>query len=327
MVKQGLPACQYLGGLFLHSPLSIVKMRVFQLHTCMLKWLLISSLLVGPGGLFAHAQLRSDSLLIDGHYRVFHYNTPPKSLRGPGLVFVLHGSGGNGLGMIKSAAKMEERAITEQVLVVYPDGYKRYWNECRKASPAPANQENIDEQAFFDGMIGYFRKRYQIDPARVFAVGTSGGGHMAYKLALTMPNAFRAITAIIANLPDSTNMDCKPSGKAIAMMIVNGTLDPINPYQGGPVILGKNMNMGAVLSTDRTLDYWAGLARYQGKPNRETVPDADPADGKTIERYTYRQIGKPEIVLLKVIGGKHDYPGDLDVHQEALTFFMRQVQK
>jgi polyhydroxybutyrate depolymerase len=211
-------------------------------------------------------------------------------------------------------------------MVVYPDGYKRYWNECRKLSPAEANQLDINEQAFFSAMITYFEKRYRIDPAHVFAVGTSGGGHMVYKLALTMPATFRAVTAIIANLPDTSNLDCTPSGKPVAMMIVNGTLDPVNPYNGGPVILGKNMNMGEVRSTDRTLAYWADLARYQGKPAQETLPDVDPADGKTIERYTYKEQGKPEIVLLKVIGGKHDYPNDIDVHLEAWKFFQRQLK-
>ena len=175
-------------------------------------------------------------------------------------------------------------------------------------------------------MIAYFKKQYQINDGHVFAVGTSGGGHMAYKLGLTMPTAFKAITAIIANLPDSTNMDCAPSGKPMAMMIVNGTEDPINPYNGGPVILG-NMNMGVVKSTDQTLNYWATLARYQGKPTEESLPDTDPKDGKRIERYTYQEKGKPEVVLLKVIGGKHDYPNDIDVHAEALAFFMRQLRK
>ncbi|MBC3785824.1 alpha/beta hydrolase family esterase [Spirosoma utsteinense] len=282
-------------------------------------------LLAGLSASFARAQLVSDSLLIEGHYRVFHYNTPATLPDRSSLMFVLHGSGGTGEGMMKSTERMEQQANASRVLVVYPDGYKRYWNECRKLSPAQANLENINEQAFFDGMIRYFQKRYQIDPSRVFAAGTSGGGHMAYKLALTMPTTFRAITAIIANLPDSTNLDCQPSGKAVAMMIINGTLDPINPYQGGPVILGRNMNMGVVRSTERTLNYWAGLARYKGDPARESLPDVDPTDGKTIERYTYRQKGKPEVVLLKVIGGKHDYPNDIDVHLEALTFFMRQL--
>lgn len=274
----------------------------------------------------ANAQVLTDSLLIDGHYRTFHVNKPPESLHRPSLIFVLHGSGGDGRGMMKSAIKMEQQAIADNALVVYPDGYKRFWNECRKASPAQANLENINEQAFFEGMIQYFRKRYTIDEKQVFAVGTSGGGHMAYKLALTMPGKFRAITAIIANLPDTTNLDCVTSGKPVAIMIINGTEDPINPYNGGVVILGKNMNMGAVRSTDRTLAYWADLAHYQGKPVQENLPDVDPNDGKTIERYTYQEKGKPEIVLLKVIGGKHDYPNDIDVHTEALAFFMRQIR-
>lgn len=278
---------------------------------------------------FAHAlnaQIISDSILVEGHYRSFHFNTPSQTLKKPGLIFVLHGSGGNGKGMMKSAANMEKQANQENTMVVYPDGYKRYWNECRKASPALANTENINEQAFFDGMIDYFAKRYAIDRQQVFAVGTSGGGHMTYKLALTMPNRFRAITALIANLPDTTNLDCAPSGKPVPVMIVNGTLDPINPYNGGPVILGANMNMGEVRSSDRTLAYWAGLAGYKGEPRRENLPDTDPADGRTIERYTYKEKGRPEIVLLKVNGGKHDYPNDIDVHLEALRFFKRQVR-
>ncbi|WP_185155390.1 alpha/beta hydrolase family esterase [Rudanella paleaurantiibacter] len=275
---------------------------------------------------FAKAQLISDSLQIEGRYRSFHFNAPTQALRQPALVFVMHGSGGNGRGMMKAAEKMEQLAATSNTLVVYPDGYKRYWNECRKASPAQANLDDVNEQAFFTAMIGYFVKKYGVDTKQVFAVGTSGGGHMAYKLALTMPQQFRAVTALIANLPDTSNLDCVPSGKPVAVMIVNGTDDPINPYQGGPVVLGKNMNMGEVRSTDRTFAYWAELAGHTGSPTHETLPDTDPSDGKTVERFAYQTPGKPDVVLLKVNGGKHDYPNDLDVHVEALNFFRKQVR-
>ncbi|MBO0936731.1 prolyl oligopeptidase family serine peptidase [Fibrella sp. HMF5335] len=273
---------------------------------------------------YAHAQITKDSILIENNYRSFYYNTPTRPLRKPNLVFVLHGSGGNGRDMMRSAVAMDSVARTNNTLVVYPSAYKNYWNECRKASPAQANVEDVDEQAFFDGMIQRLKKRYDVDTKRVFAVGTSGGGHMTYKLAMTMPDAFRAITAIIANLPDSTNFDCVATGQPVAIMIINGTQDPINPYNGGPVILGKNMNMGNVLSTDRTLAYWADLAQYKGQPTLEKLPDTDPTDGRTIERYTYHASGKPDVVLLKVIGGKHDYPKDIDVHLEALRFFQKQ---
>lgn len=270
----------------------------------------------------ARSQVISDSLLIDGHYRSFHFLKPAGT--DASLIFVLHGSGGNGLGMRKRTTKLEAIAPAENLLLVYPDGYKRYWNECRKASPAATNVENIDENAFFGTMIDYFRKKYQINPKRTFAVGTSGGGHMAYKLALTMPERFRAITAIIANLPDTNNLDCPERHVALPVLIINGTRDKTNPYHGGEVRLGPQTNMGYVRSTDRTFRYWAALAGYSGKPQEQRLPDTDSADGKTIVEYTFRQPGKPEVTLLKVINGKHDYPNDIDVHLEAWSFFKRQ---
>jgi polyhydroxybutyrate depolymerase len=105
----------------------------------------ILALLIGYAG---QAQVVSDSLLIEGEYRRFHFHPPSHSLQRPSLVFVMHGSGGTGLGMMKGAAEKEGRATAENALVVYPDGYKKYWNECRKASPAEANRKNINEQAF-----------------------------------------------------------------------------------------------------------------------------------------------------------------------------------
>jgi len=270
------------------------------------------------------AQLISDSLVVDGHYRSFHFVKPASTSPEGSLVFILHGSGGSGKNMMKSTDGLAQQVATENVLLVYPDGYKKYWNECRKAASSLANQENIDEETFFKAMIGYFKSKHKISDRKVFAVGTSGGGHMCYKLAMTMPGKFRAVTAIIANMPDTDNMDCSESKVAIPIMIVNGTADPLNPYNGGMMKSG-NFIMGTVRSTDNSFRYWASLAGYDGEPLKELIPDNDPADGKTIERYTFKQKGKPEVVLLKVIGGKHDYPSDIDVHVEAWKFFKRQL--
>jgi polyhydroxybutyrate depolymerase len=274
--------------------------------------------------LHAQSQLLNDSILIDGHYRTFHFAKPESINSNRSLIFVLHGSGGSGIQIMLGAKKLAAIAATENILLVYPDGYQHFWNECRKASTATANKENINEEVFFDGMIQYFKKNYGIDQHKIFAIGTSGGGHMAYKLALTMPAKLTAITAIIANLPDAKNMDCLASGTAIPVMIINGTNDPVNPYNGGEVIIPGTV-LGTVLSTDETFHYWAGLAGYTGEPIKDLLPDLDPNDGKTIERYLYQQKGKPEIELLKVIGGKHDYPNDIDVYLESWNFMKRQI--
>lgn len=280
-------------------------------------------LLLCSAAFSAQGQLHSDSLLIEGHYRIFHFQKPAQT--NPTLIFILHGSGGSGLQIRPGAKKLEAIAPAENLLLAYPDGYKKYWNECRKTAPSAANVENINENAFFEAMLNYFKERYQMNEKRVFAVGTSGGGHMTYKLALTMPERFRAITAIIANLPDTNNLDCPEKRIAIPVQIINGTADNVNPYEGGEVKSSPQMNLGFVRSTDRTFQYWSSLAGYKRKPRMKSLPDTDPTDGKTIERYTFRKRGKPEVTLLKVIGGKHDYPNDIDMYLEAWSFFKRQL--
>jgi polyhydroxybutyrate depolymerase len=272
-----------------------------------------------------HGQVITDSVKIDNNYRTFNFTKPAASANAS-LIFVMHGSGGSGKAMMQSTTKLEQLAKTENFIVVYPDGYKHYWNECRKTANSEANRLNIDENAFFDALIAYFKKKYSINENQVFAVGTSGGGHMAYKLAVTMPRKFKAITAIIANLPDTNNMDCAEANVAVPVMIVNGTADTTNPYQGGEVI-SNNISMGFVRSTEKTFSYWSGLAGYAGEPVKTVLPDIDPLDGKAIERYSFQEKGKPEITLLKVIGGKHNYPNDIDVHVEAWAFFKRQIAK
>jgi polyhydroxybutyrate depolymerase len=241
------------------------------------------------------------------------------------LVFVLHGSGGAGMQVAQGARDLEAISTQENILLVYPDGYKNYWNECRKAATSAANVENIDENTFFSLMIDYFTKKYHADPQHVFVIGTSGGGHMAYKLAMTMPQKIKGITAIIANLPDSVNMDCTPANEPVSVMIINGTSDPVNPYMGGEVKI-TGAYLGTVRSTEETFKYWSALNGFSGQPVQANLPDTDPADGKTIVKYSYEQKGKPSAVLLKVIGGKHDYPNDINVNLEAWKFFKQEMK-
>ena len=282
-----------------------------------------TSLLIGILLFFigVKAQVINDSLWIDGHYRSFHFNKPPVSNTKASLIFVLHGSGGNGLKSMKSASKLMALAESEHILMVFPDGYKKNWNECRKNAPAAANVENIDENAFFSQMIDYGVANYKINPARVFAIGTSGGGHMVYTLAMTMPEKFKGITAIVANIPVPDNMDCVEKKMPMPVMIVNGTNDQTNPYNGGI----SSKNKGLVRSTDESFHYLATLDGYNGGPTMEALPDTDPTDGKTIEKYTYSQKGKPEVVLLKVVNGEHNNPKDIDVYLESWSFFKRQL--
>lgn len=272
---------------------------------------------------FSKAQVVTDSLFISGHYRLFHFNKPAQSSRNSSLIFILHGTGGSFSNMMKAAVNLDMKSRKENILIVYPEGYKHTWNECRKAASTPANLENIDENAFFSQMIDYFKINYKVDEKRVFVIGISGGGHMTYKLAMTMPEKIKAIAAIVASLPTEDNMDCVDSKQPISVMIVNSTSDPINPYEGGEVKISE-FSLGSVRSTQQTFMYWATLIGYTGNPSKQNVRQRHVTDSTMIEKYVYKQKNKPEVVLLKVINGKHEFPKGIDVFLESWNFFKRQ---
>jgi polyhydroxybutyrate depolymerase len=278
--------------------------------------------------LWVNAQSISDALFIDSHYRTFSYFPPQQDIKGGSLLFLMHGSGGSSEHMIRDAATLEALAVNDKLLVVYPNGYKKLWNECRKFSTAAANVENIDENAFFSAMIRFFKNKYGISEDKVFAAGFSGGGHMAYKLGLTMPNQIKAIAAIAANMPDSASNDCRFVGKPIPVLIINGTEDMTNPYNGGQMYVNHDY-FGAVMSSENTFSYWARLAGYDEAPVENALPDVDPNDHQTIVSYSFRSPNKVPVTLLKVVGGHHDYPSDIDLYVYAWQFFksLPQLQK
>ena len=273
----------------------------------------------------ADAQIVHDSILIGPNYRSFHYMQPARTDAPKHLIFILHGSGGSGTAMMRDASALMGLSAQQNILLVFPNGYKRFWNECRKASAAEANLLDVDEQSFFLSMIRRFAVQYGTDTTTAFAVGFSGGGHMAYKLALTLPERFKGITAVVANLPDSVNMDCTASGKPVSVMIANGTADEINPYNGGEVVI-PNVKLGTVRSTEQTMRYWASLAGYSGDPQKESLNDTIPSDGISINRYTFSSNGKKEVVLLEVVNGTHKAPPGMDIFIESWKFFRRQFR-
>jgi hypothetical protein len=89
----------------------------------------------------------------------------------------------------------------------------------------------------------------------------------------------------------------------------------------------NNSSYGVVRSSDNSFHYWSSLAGYTGDAVKKILPNTDPNDGKTIESYSYNEAGKPGVTLLKVVGGKHDYPNDIDVYLYAWHFFKSQVKE
>lgn len=254
-------------------------------------------------------QFQHDALVVAQHQRTFSFYVPNSVAKEPALIFVLHGSYGDGVGMRKfSHFQFDVLADREGFVVVYPDGYKNFWNDCRKSADFASNVENIDDPAFFRAMVAFFAERFHADASRVYALGVSNGGHMIYRLALETPETFAALAAVAANLPVESNLDCQPSRRPVSIAILNGTNDPINPYNGGLVTLFGNSSRGVVRSTAETVKYWTGLAGAVAPAAAQRLPELDGNPNTWIDRQIWRGRDGVEVRLYSLHGSGHVLP-------------------
>lgn len=308
----------------------------------------IAVVVIAAGGVFVHlhlayrepavaGKLQHDAVTAAQLQRTFSFYVPDAVAKAPALIFALHGSGGDGATMRQlTRFQFDQLADHQGYIVVYPDGYKKYWNDCRKSADYAANVENIDDPAFFRAMIAYFVQRFHADATRVYAFGLSNGGHMTYRLGLEMPESFAALAAVAANLPVESNLDCRPSGKPVSIAIFNGTHDPINPYNGGLVTILGNSSRGVVRSSADSAKYWAELAGASAPPSLQRLPEQDGNPDTWVDRQTWRGRDDLEVRLYSMHGSGHVLPSrrssvieriagggatDLDAAPEMWEFF------
>lgn len=268
--------------------------------------------IAGSGALAAQPKLtgtvtRQESS-IKGMQRSWILYVPRNLPPGAPLLFMFHGSGGDGLSTREvTGYGFDMLADRYKFIVAYPDGFETTWNDCRKASPQPARAQNIDDESFIEAIIAKTVADYRIDRKRVFAAGHSNGGQLTYRLAMERPQEFAGIAAISASIPTADNLACTPSGMPMAAMVINGTADPINPFNGGMVTIGS-ARLGNVTSTRATAEYFARINGDTAAPVTVKLPHGDARDPTWVERTTWQAPGKPPVVMYAVHEGGHVVP-------------------
>lgn len=250
-------------------------------------------------------------LTVGGVARSYFLYAPARRVRRPAVLFVLHGAGSNAerarLGMAFEFDKLAER---DGFLLVYGNGLGGYWNDCKTGLPDQTDKDHTDDFAYLTAIRDTLVATRNADRKRVYVAGMSNGGELVYRLAQEHPTAFRGFAAVLASLPvdDPLRNECQPSGRAVPLLVLNATKDPINPWAGGEVNIFKTQPRGSVLSGRATADYFAGLAGYRGEPRRTEYPDIRTTDKSTAYRLDWRGFGKPPVTLVVIEGGGHAFP-------------------
>ena len=268
----------------------------------------------------AHARqngglIKAQYITIANVQRSYDLYVPQMLTREPSpLVLLFHGHGGNSDVMTgenhKAAPYKVWLSLAEDYhfIVAIPNGTagkdgRLGWNDCRMdADSNPAS----DDVLFVKTLIQRLNQDYAIDPARIYATGTSNGGHMVLRLAMEMSDTFAAVAPVVAAMP--VRSKCTSPGHPISVMFMNGTKDPLSPYEGGRI--GKDkFQRGEVLSTAASVGYWIDHNGTSSLPLLIDLPNRSRRDGSHVLRALYSG-GKQdtEVVLYKVVGGGHTEP-------------------
>ncbi|MDA8140519.1 MAG: dienelactone hydrolase family protein [Desulfobacteraceae bacterium] len=244
---------------------------------------------------------------VERQYTV-HYPTNKTPQRPGPLVIVLHGAGGASAENLAKWTGLDTIADREGFIVVYPSGLNGRWNDGRGETFRRSKQVRaVDDVGFMRSLIDGFIQRGEADASRVYVTGVSNGGMMAYRLGIELGAKLAAVAAVIANLP--ANLAGQQPERPLPVLIMNGTADPIIPWNGGEMrTLG--ISYGKVISTEDTVKYWVAADRLPLKSEKKILPDRDPRDNCRVEVDAYGpDVNGREVVLYTIKGGGHTFPG------------------
>ena len=101
------------------------------------------------------------------------------------------------------------------------------WNAGKCCTNATTYEEN--DLLFASTVIDFVTSKYSIDKSRVWVMGHSNGGMMAYRLACDLSEKVTAIAVVTGALVDDS---CTPT-KPVSTLHIHGNLDPTVPFHGG----------------------------------------------------------------------------------------------
>jgi polyhydroxybutyrate depolymerase len=260
----------------------------------------------------------SASIICGGLERTYsvHISSSYDKSRPTPLVIVLHGGGGTGQGMPKLTG-FNAVADKENFVVVYPDGIEGHWNDGRGMQQYRTEIENIDDVGFISALIDHLSNELNIDAKRIYVTGISNGGMMTHRLGCELSQRIAAISPVASNVPVNMASVWVPS-RAVPVLIINGTDDPLVPWDGGDIHFGLR-TFGKVLSVADTVKFWTTKDQCPSLPVVTQLPDKDPADGTKVRREIYGGCKDGvEVILYAVEGGGHTWPGGLQYLPELL---------
>ncbi|MEC9345627.1 MAG: prolyl oligopeptidase family serine peptidase [Pseudomonadota bacterium] len=221
-------------------------------------------------------------------------------------LFALHGGGG-GIARMRNFSGLDREAARIGMVVVFPQGIGGHWNDGRDAPTVRLEQDgrNTDDTGFLVALATHLAATGIADPRRTYVTGISNGGMMSLRLACEAAGTFAAFAPVTASLPVELT-GCRPA-RPVPVLLMNGTLDRLILWQGGPVAGDFPGDRGRTIAVEDTVAHLADANGCVAAP--ETLPASDVGNG--IRLAATRRAGcrnGVEVTLYRFDGMGHRWP-------------------
>ena len=172
--------------------------------------------------------------------------------------------------------------------------YVKLWN-------AILDSNRYDDVKFISDIIDYMLVNYDfIDHNRIYVLGSSNGGYMAYRLACDLSYRIAAFTSVAGNMfLDDDGYDCIDQGRDNPILHIHGKKDPINSYYPGGN--GVDILDDQYLTIIESIDFWSNYHNYE-------ILQIDTILTDVSVRKIYSNNSSPSTFEhIQVIGGGHYY--------------------
>lgn len=252
-------------------------------------------------------------ITVDGFKRTYRVYTPENynSSQTYPLVFVLHGRFGNGKNVDKFTI-FDHAADANQMIAVYPDGYKRSWVDDRNAGPAA--EKGVNDINFFNQLLDRLIADYPVDEERVYACGMSNGGFMSFSMACHMSDRIAAVAGVTGNMTPGADVYCADAAPT-GVLLIGGVDDDISPYEGGTI----SSNTEA-MGFPATFDFWVNKNNCIDAVQDSVWADLDPNDGTTVITHSHFNCDSSvQTILYEIQGMGHTWPSGNRAFKEKTT--------
>lgn len=285
-------------------------------------WMMLSmaTICIGAEGL-----MTDNVIIVDDTPRFYTYYVPGNPGPSPRpLVILLHGGGGEAAQLTGEKQLVSPYRVwiniaeRNNLFLALPEGTEndtgsQVWNDCR--ADATSNS-GADDVRFIELLIDHLSHLYPIDTNRIYASGSSNGGHMAIRLAIELSNKIAAVAPVSAGMPGDSG--CGPATYPTSILFMNGTDDPIMPYEGGEVG-GAFSGHGTALSVEESVRFWVNFNNTDPVPFVSHFPDINRRDGSRVIKILYPNgIEGTQVALYKISGGGH---GEPSIREQYSHFF------